>query len=355
MSSLMRDAMRTAGRDLKLSTAQRENKAAADEFDDGFGDFEVDEPVQPRVPAKQPQKATQLAPTSGLGSAQPAGRPNQTTLSGLDRNAASKIESYAKKDSGLEYQNEDSFENSPPVGKPQSAGGKMGGSWMTDNNSEVFNAKEFANTFFGQMDEFNTLQHHVPNDITSFNQFEDQFRKLVKPDVCLDLRLQLEYLNAEMQQTLAQLRSLERSAEQAVALNKDKRVVVSILYERKDAQNKVALLNSKKTRLLSLHEALEVFEDFAELSHSYAGYQEVVEKFLDKNRIEIPRSDPDPLVHASLAYQVLHQQSHGLAIDKEPVTDYMCLEYADAEDAQMMRKQIDHEYQILLQESGNQT
>lgn len=211
-----------------------------------------------------------------------------------------------------------------------------------------FDAKAFSKDFFASLEDFANLRKAIPDDLNSFADC-DRFLEGCLPEIRLEIRLETESLNQQLHETLSKIRQLEFSAENSVKMQKDRGLVYGILFDRKDLQNKVAILTEKKIRLFDLKERLDCFEMFAELSRDMGTYQKVATSFLNEHKVYFPEDDLDTKVKMGCVYSKTHAVSHGFKIDKEPIHDYHLVELPQNDSK--LKDQIDAEYRELLRKT----
>ena len=212
-------------------------------------------------------------------------------------------------------------------------------------NDDTFDAKAFAKDFFSTLEDFGNLRKAVPEDLNSFSDY-DRFIEGSLPEIRLEVRLEMDTINQQLHDTFARIRQLEFTAENAVKMNKDKGFIYGMLFDRKDLQNKVALLTKKKMNLLTVKERLDSFEMFAELSRDFGAFQKVATSFVNEHKVYFPDGELDPKVKMSLAYSQTHVANKGFVVDKEPIHDYHLVELPLGNSR--LKEQIDLEYYELL-------
>jgi hypothetical protein len=208
-----------------------------------------------------------------------------------------------------------------------------------------FDPKAFSKDFFATLEDFGNLRKAIPDDLTSFSDY-DKFQTGCLPEIRLEIRLEMESISQQLQDTYSKIRQLEFSAENAVKMNKDRALIYGILFDRKDLQNKAALLTSKKIKLLDLKERLEAFEMFSELSRDFGTYQKITNAFVNEHKVYFPEEDLDTRVQMSLAFNHTHLACQGFQIDKEPIHDYHLIELPQSNS--QLKELIEREYVELL-------
>ena len=221
-----------------------------------------------------------------------------------------------------------------------------------EGNSELLDLKTFAKDFLanGAASLGLNINHSIPEDINSFVEC-DKFVQNTLPDLKLELRIEAERVNHELAKALIDLRNIEHQTETAVALDKEKAVVVSLLYDRRDLQTKTAILTDKKSHVLSCQELLSEFETFAELSRDMYSFQRVANGYANEQKMYFPESDLEPELQLSLAYSQLHMATKGFVLDKDPLHDYHIVELP-GEDWISVRAYIEQEYRLFRSRQG---
>lgn len=230
--------------------------------------------------------------------------------------------------------------------KPQPAASKKPAGTFDDI---PFDPKNFAKELFDTLEDFGNLRKVVPEEINSFAEY-DRFVTGCLPEIRFDIKIEMQKLNQELQTTFSQIRKIEFMAETAVKINKEKGVVVGLLFERKDFQNKVAILSERKIKLMRAGELLEAFELFAELSRDLGAYMKVSNSFVNEQKVYFPEETIEPDIKMSLAYGQIHTSTNGFSFDREPIHDYMIVEMP--QNGSKVKEQIDAEYQNLLNGSS---
>lgn len=241
-----------------------------------------------------------------------------------------------------EFEDEKPAMRSPEPAKAQRTASKKAARTLDDI---PFDAKTFAKEFFDTLEDFGNLRKVVPDEINTFIEY-DRFLNGSLPEIRLEIRIEMQKLNQEMQNTFSNIRKLEFMAENAIKINRDKGVVVGLLYERKDLQNKVAILAERKTKLMKASELLEMFELFAELSRDFGAYQKVSHSFVNEQKVYFPEENLDPDIKMSLAYGQVYTAANAFEFDKEPIHDYTIIEMP--QNGSKVKEQIELEYQNLV-------
>jgi hypothetical protein len=198
---------------------------------------------------------------------------------------------------------------------------------------------------FEQLEALKNVKEVIPEEISSFEGLE-KFRSNTKPKLEMEVKFEMVKLSNEVQRCLAQKEKLSQEINAAIIRGKDKKEVVSMIFEQMDLQNKIRLLNKKRTDHLNYQVSLDLLEMFTDLSQTYDSYQGISSKFVEEAKLYLPKNEPDTLTNASLTYDVLYDANHRFAIDKEPVHDYQALEYP-VDDQNALRDFANKKYQMI--------
>jgi hypothetical protein len=198
---------------------------------------------------------------------------------------------------------------------------------------------------FEQLETLKNVKEVIPEELSSFEGLE-KFRSGTKPKLEMEVKFEMVKLSNEVQRCLTQKDKLSQEITAAIVKGKEKKEVVAMIFEQMDLQNKIRLLNQKRTDHLNYQLSLDLLEVFTDLSQTYDSYQSVSSKFVEEAKLYLPKTEPDTLTNASLTYDLFYDANHRFAIDKEPVHDYQALEYP-IDDQNALREFANRKYQYL--------